>query len=184
MLQKIKDVGIKAVPFIVILGIGYFAGWATKPNNVRIEEKLKVVEVTKEVVVEKEVVKLVKDTNIKEKYHRESLETKLPDGTYTKKETEDRNIDTVVKETEEKVRVVEVTKEVVVEKEVERIVEAQKAQWRASPLIGTNVAFLPKPNIGGFVWGAEVERRILGPFWLGVWGLSSGQVGVKVSGEW
>lgn len=174
-----------AVAVVFLLG-GAGLGWGLKPDVVKIEERLKTVEVEKQVVVVQEKVKIevvkVKDTQVVERYRREK--TQSPDGTV--REVEERNIDSVVKEKETavEVKVVEVEKQVVVEKEVERLVKIDPVlkDWHVGVLGGTEL-LVPVP-----VFGVEVERRIAGPFWLGVWGnantqFNRGQVGLKVAIE-
>jgi hypothetical protein len=178
-----------AVLIAVILGIlgGAALGWGLKPDVVRVEEKVKIVEVTKEVVVIQEQVRVeivkVKDSVVSDRYRK--TETITPDGTINR--VEERNIDTVVKEKENtvEVKVVEVTKEVVVEKLVDRVIKIEPvlAQWRLGA--GGGVQFLagtfPEPTPILSVGGA---RRIAGPFWLKLEGslntkLTAGDIQLK-----
>lgn len=180
----------KSLPYIavLVLGVGGGAalGWGLKPDVVRVEEKIKTVEVEKQVVVVQEQVRVeivkVKDSQVVERWRREK--TQSPDGTI--REVEEKNIDTVVKEKENttEVKIVEVTKEVVVEKLVDRVIKIDPvlANWHIGVTGGTQL-LVPVP-----VFGVEVERRIAGPFWLGLYGnmntqLNSGQVGAKVAIE-
>lgn len=185
-MEKIKQYWPYAVVLLVgVLG-GAALGWGLKPDVVKIEEKIKVVEVVKEVVVVQEKVRVevvkVKDTQVVERWRREK--TQSPDGTI--KEIEERNIDSIIKEKENtvEVRVVEVTKEVVVEKLVDRVIKIDPvlANWHIGVMGGVQV-----PTIIPVV-GVEAERRIAGPFWLGVWGtantqFNAGQAGLKVAIE-
>src|SRR5436190_8856090 len=50
-------------------------------------------------------------------------------------------------------------------------------QWRLGPMVGLDW------HSGQRTYGGLVERRILGPISLGVWGLSSGQAGAVVTAE-
>jgi hypothetical protein len=182
---------IDTIISIVLVGVGVYIGWSLKPDVVKVEEKVKVVEVTKEVVVEKEVVRVevvkVKDSQVVERWHREKTETKSPDGSVVTREVEDKNIDSIVKEKENstEVKLVEVTKEVVVEKEVvkEKTVTPMLAQWKVGLMGGI------APQLPAVSWavGAEVDRRIVGPIWAGAWGLGTtsgqGMAGVKVGVE-
>lgn len=114
------------------------------------------VEIKKEIEIqEKEVVK--HDTVIVEK------ETKLPDGTVVKeKRTEDKTVESRKSDSKEK--------------ESTLIVSA-KPQWRAGALAGYDLnQFKP-------VYGGEVERRILGPIFVGVWANTQSTVGAKLSIE-
>lgn len=182
-----KTIAVAAITGAVFLLVGGGLGWGLKPDVVKVEEVIKVVEVTKEVVVVQEKVRVevvkVKDTQVVERWHREK--TTSPDG--TTKEVEDRNIEAVVKEKENtvEVKVVEVTKEVVVEKLVDRVIKIDPvlAQWRVGA--GGGVQFLanifPEPTA---ILGLSGARRIAGPFWLKLEGhlntkLSAGDIQLK-----
>lgn len=155
----------------------------------RMDEVLKSME-----TLNREVSKM-RESNVKESYRKWEHEVTNTDGSKVRDAGEERNIDSVVTETEKvvEVRIVEVEKQVVVtqtietikEKEVYKLKEPVLAQWRAGPMVG--VAFNSKPSFNGVVYGGEVERRILGPFWLGVWGAGNtkvgGSTGLKLSVE-
>ncbi len=178
-----------AITFSLALALGFLAAtalWAgigIGPEKFKVEEKVKIVEVEKQVVVVKEVVKVevvrVKDTQIVDRWRREKTETQMPDGTLTKREVEERNIDTVVKEKETKaeVKVVEVVKEVVVEREkvVERRIEPVLPNWHAGALVGVAPRF-DQPLATPVMVGLEVERRVAGPVWLGGWAIGGSPV--------
>lgn len=169
-------------PYAVVLLVGGALGYMIKPANVRIEEREKVVVVEKEVIKEVEVVKWVKDTSVKDRTHTETTTTTNPDGSSTSHTVVDTNVDTNTHETKDTVKVVEVIKEVMVTKEVEKIVEAGKANWRINAMLGTQLSVVPL-GVKGFVYGGEVDRRLFGPVWIGVYGLSNGTVGGKVGIE-
>lgn len=182
-----KSIILKVLPFLAIAGVGVLVGWYVKPTAVKVEEKEKVVEkqVTTEAI--KELMKSfeslrvemqrVRETQITEKYHREELEAWLADGSHTKKVTVDKNIDSHTKETETKVevKVVEVEKKVETVKTVyvDKIIEKEKkvtpvlAQWHVGLLAGIKPTFIPL-EAGALQLGGEVERRIAGPFFLGL----------------
>lgn len=178
-----------AITFSLALALGFLAAtalWAgigIGPEKFKVEEKVKIVEVEKQVVVVKEVVKVevvrVKDTQIVDRWRREKTETQMPDGTLTKREVEERNIDTVVKEKETKaeVKVVEVVKEVVVEREkvVEKRTEPVLPNWHAGALVGAAPRF-DQPLATPVMVGLEVERRVAGPVWLGGWAIGGSPV--------
>jgi len=183
ILDLVKKYGPKAIPVVVALLVGIGFGWWAKPDVVKIEEKLKVVEVEKQIVVQHETVRVevvrIKDTTVVERWHREKTETKSPDGTVVLKEVEDKNIDSIVKEKENntEVKVVEVIKEVVVEKVVvqERVVTPMLAQWHLGVLIGTAPRF-DSPTDTPLLLGVEAERRIVGPVFLGAWVMAGSPV--------
>jgi hypothetical protein len=164
-----------SAPFAVTLIIGAGIGWSLRPSQVKVEEKVKVVEVEKQVVVEKEVIRVeivrIKDTSVVERWHREKTEERRPDGTVIASEVEDRNIDTVVKEKENstQVKIVEVERQVVVEKErlVEKKITPVLAQWHVGVLGGGRLDISTMEST--WVIGVEVERRIAGPVFAGAW---------------
>jgi hypothetical protein len=51
--------------------------------------------------------------------------------------------------------------------------------WHVSALVGASVNLKPL-GMGPLRYGASVERRVLGPVWVGAWGLSSGEGGVSL----
>jgi hypothetical protein len=195
MTDKLKSYVLKALPYVVCAAVGVAVGWEVKPDRVEIQERVRVEQVEKQVVVIQEQVRVevvkVKDTQVVERWHREKTEERRPDGTVISKEVEDRNIDTVIHDRENKteVRVVEVEKQVVVvQKEtVEKVVRPVLADWKVGVLAGIQPQFRPELSLSNYVLGAEVDRRIAGPFWVGVWGTSSNSfqvtAGLKASVE-
>lgn len=171
--QTVNKFKLVLYPILLILGV--ILGWYLKPEAVRVEEKLKVVELEKQVVVEKEKLKVeiihVKDTQVVERWRREKTETQLPDGTITKRETEEKNIDTVVKEKTTDTKVVEVEKQVVIEVEkfVDRkvLIEPKLENWGVNVLAGVQPKLNPLST--DLVLGVQAERRVAGPFWAGIW---------------
>jgi hypothetical protein len=172
---------------VVTLLIGIVIGWYSKPAIVKIEEREKIVEVIKkdsridellfQVASLRTDLQKSRDAQISEKYHKEILETVAVDGSKIKKITVDKNIDSHTVETEVKtvVQVVTVEKQIVVKEieTVEKVVEIEKiitpvlAQWHIGVLAGIKQNFLPF-GTGGLQLGAEIERRILGPVFIGV----------------
>jgi hypothetical protein len=71
-------------------------------------------------------------------------------------------------------RVVFRDREVVREKRVDA-----PLNWHVSALVGAGVSLKPL-GLGPLVYGASVERRVLGPVFVGVWGLSSAAGGITV----
>lgn len=193
--QWFSNNGVWLLICLVCLVCGFAMGGYMNQGQVKIEEKIKVVEVEKQVVVEKEKVRIeivkVKDTQIVERWRREKNEEKRPDGTVLTKEVEEKNIDTVVheKSNSTEVKVVKVEKQVVVEREkiVEKKIEPILPQWHLGVLGGVSPQILPVPGINSYLVGGEVERRIVGPFFLGVWGMGSttgqGMGGIKIGAD-
>jgi hypothetical protein len=123
--------------------------------------------------------------------HVETTTTKAPDGTTTTKTTDDTDTNTGTNETTNTDSTVTRTET----KYVDRIVEREKKvlqqpDWRA--YVGAGVAiptFLGQQQIGvpglqGFVIQAGVDRRIIGPFWMGLFGNTQGTLGLNLSAVW
>lgn len=66
-------------------------------------------------------------------------------------------------------------------------VSTYKPQWRVGALIGLNVGgihFDQPMGWGLLSAGAFAERRLVGPFWFGLWGMSTGpSFGLMLAGE-
>lgn len=63
--------------------------------------------------------------------------------------------------------------------DMKQAVTSYRPQWRVGALLGFNVGGLHlSPTFSltsdAFAWGAFAERRIAGPFFVGLWGLSTG----------
>lgn len=218
MNDKIKALIVAVAATVAIFGVGAAFGRFTVAEKVVEREVVKTVEVEKQVVVERvdekqlEVLSLqIKDTlnqlsQLKKRVRREKRSVQHPDGRIETVETVDINVDrtvqtTEVKEVEKRVvvevekivdRIVEVEKEKVVEVEKEKIVEASKPSWRAGALLGTTLSVRPQltpPYIDPLLVGGHVERRIVGPVFIGGWGITDTKLqnpgfGASLSIEW
>ncbi len=160
--------------------------YTVKPD-IQIQEKIV------EKVVEKEVVKTVDNTktsdsknseNVANKHiHKVVTIVKKPDGT----ETTTISYESDENKQEKTVEVKYVDRFVTVDKIVEKVVEKQvevtktttysKPQWTVSANIGINLN-----NVSVPVVGAEVDRRIFGPFFAGAWILTDTQLQTKTIG--
>ncbi len=59
-----------------------------------------------------------------------------------------------------------------------------KPQWRVNLLAGVETFNLKAPQLlGPVALGVQVERRLIGPVWIGAFGLSSGSAGLSVGVE-
>lgn len=165
-----------------ILG-AYVLGCFFNPQPAKVVTEIK--EVEKVVTVEKEVVKtviqVVKEVEVQVQTHTVVVKETTPDGGVRETTVIDTNSDTKDKEkvVEYVDRVVEkiVDREVFIEKKV--IVDNQR-YWRASLLLGLQPKLIP-PSVDAYLVGAEIERRVVGPVWLGIWGMGS-TVGVASAG--
>jgi hypothetical protein len=122
----------------------------------RYVQPAKVVTVVKEVKTDNQVV----DKNIVTTV----TETKKPDGS-----------DTIVTKTEDKS--VDKTKENDTFNSTTTTTN-QKTQWRVSALAGLRYDNLTTPN-----YGAIVEKRLLGPIFVGAWGNSGKEAGISIGLE-
>lgn len=102
-----------------------------------------------------------------------------PDGTRVEHEVE-RSVDDV-----KTAKTVESSANLASEEK--QTVSAYKPQWRVGVLIGANVGGIRFDRPVGWdllAAGAYAERRLVGPFWIGVWGLSTGpSFGLTLGGE-
>jgi hypothetical protein len=181
-LDSVKKVAYVAVPLLCVAG-GIAIGWAAKPEVVRVEETVRVETVEKQVVAIQERVRVetvyVKEAVVVDRWHREKTSETKPDGTVIAKEVEDRNIDSHTSEhkTDTEVKVVEVTKEVVVTQEVVREIKTEPvlANWHFGIKAGAAPRF-DIPTETAIMLGAEVEHRLFGPVWGGIWVLGGSPV--------
>ena len=184
-----KNALIGVIALVVLIG-AFAAGRYTAPESVRTVETVKVVEVEKQVVVVQEKVKVEKVyvQNEAQAIHREEHTTTRPDGTVEVVKTEDINVTKVVTEnnTQYVDRIVE--KEVV--KYEDRIVEKvklvtmKKPDWMIGAMVGYDFKNLDATKfVSGLHYGAHAERRILGPVFLGAWGMTNRDLGLSLSME-
>ncbi len=178
---------------LVAFAAGSATGFFGKPAEIREVEK--VVYKDKLVYVEKtltqdEIDRLVNEA-LKKKTKKTWTVTKKPDGTTvsTGTETTESEKTKIVKEVETKTVYVDKYIDRVVEKvvEKEKIVKNQPG-WIVSAGVGVSIpSLMGKPEQGipglkGAVIQAEVGRRVVGPFYLGVFGNTQGTVGLNLSG--
>lgn len=67
-------------------------------------------------------------------------------------------------------------------------VETKRQDWKVGVLAGVDTKTFLKVNEEGWqlnapslTYGAQVERKVVGPFWLGAWGTTNGTLGLSVS---
>lgn len=187
MFEKIKKYFPYILPALAV-GIGFALFNHFFPQERVVEKEVykedkRITELLSMVESMKTEISRVKTAQVNEKYRKWEHEETKPDGSKTRDAGEERNIDSVVTETEKvvEVKVVEVEKQVVVvqtvEKVTEKIREPVLKNWRVSPMVGVGFDIKGGPQYNGVVYGAEAERRILGPIWLGVWGVGNTQIG-------
>lgn len=160
MISYIIENKYKIAIGLVLLLVAYAFGRYTTPERV----------VTK--VETHEVIKW-KERIVKEKQNDKDIvivEIKLPDGTI-RKETHIIDKGRVV---------IDKSKEGSDTKDssTTTVTTYNKPQWKAAGLLG-----IADYSLDNRVYGLEVERRILGPIFLGVWGMTSKEVGLSVGLE-
>jgi hypothetical protein len=126
-------------------------------------------------VVEKVVTVTVKEEAKRVVIYRDRVIK--PDGTRIEREVEKTETDTKIADTRtgEKVDTREGTKD------REHVVTSPLPQWRVGALVGVGLRVDPFVLVPAY--GAHVERRIAGPFFVGVWGLHTGTAGLSLSLE-
>lgn len=132
------------------------------------------------VVYRDRVVEVIKTVTVKQAAETRVVyrdRVRAPDGTVHEREverTDTRATETAATDTS-RVEAHDATRETA------RTVTSAKPNWRVGVLAGAQMRFDPlslSPALG-----AHVERRILGPVWLGVWGLHAGTAGLSLSVE-
>ncbi len=190
-----KHLWVLVLLAVALFGGGMATGRYMLPPQTIVTEKIH--EVTKIQVVEKikteiQIVK-VHDAQTQQKIHRTVVESKKPDGEATKTTTEDINVDSVVHDNTHDTEIKYVDR--VVEKWQERIVEKEKRvlsqpDWSVYAGVGVDIPYYLGqgqhgiPGLQGFVVQAGIDRRILGPFWLGIFGNTEGVAGVNLRVTW
>lgn len=144
----------KVLAILLLCGFSYGLGRYLTPNHIEY----------KEVIVEKEVIKEVVKENIKKNTQTKTVETWHPDGRHTI-ETYVLNQDTIVIEKE-------LVAEKEIKKEIEKIIDNKKPDWMLGLTYGNRDDY-----------GATIDRRILGPVFLGAYAKSDRDIGVAVKLE-
>lgn len=144
---------------LIVLGVAF--GYYFAPEKIKTKLEIKTVE------IEKEVLKLIEVNKRKTSTH--IIVTEFPDG---KKITETFIIDESISLVEiEKEKIVYKDREIVKEKEVEN----RKSQW----LIKASAEVTPRKE----VYSIDINRRVLGPIFIGVAANTSREATVGVGIE-
>lgn len=190
MEDKIKGV-LKVVGACLVFAVlGFLVGRYSAPQKVIERESVKIQKVETQVVAVQEKVRVEKVyvSDTKQSIHREEHTTEHPNGLKETFKSEDINTEKVVKQHDiqyvDRDVVKYVENKVVEQKLVEKIVESSKPQWHASVLAGTPLSLSPSLTVG-----ASVQRRMVGPFYLGAWAhtttrLETPTAGLSVGFEW
>jgi hypothetical protein len=172
-----------ALSGLALAAVGFTFGRYATPDKVVEIERVKTVTVEKEDIRAKERIAALtaEIETLKLRTHRERTTVERPDGTRETREVETVDVDrtTDTRETVEVIREVEKVRTVYVDREVlkEKRIESHRPDWRIGAM---GVLDVPTLKYGA---GAIVERRILGPISLGLWGVSTGQGGLALTLE-
>lgn len=158
--------------------VAFCAGRFSAP--VKVEERLVEKVVVQEKLVEKRFEVAVKAEERVRVVYRDRIVR--PDGTREEREVERDESASSSATVAAKVR--EVERVVYRDREVVKVVESARPLWRVSLLAGVDLPRLHHPQLlGPIAFGAQVERRLIGPAFVGAYALSSGQGGVTVGVE-
>jgi hypothetical protein len=185
----------KKAALLVLAAILLLAGFAAG----RYSSTAQVIE--KEKVVTKYQDKLVYQDRIVEKKvflkaeqkreHVETVETKHADGTVVTQTKRDTDTNTGINQTTN----TDSTHALTETKYVTQIVEREKQvlkqpSWKMWAGAGVSLPYylgqgeVGIPGLRGFVVQLGAERRLAGPFWVGLWGNTQGSVGLNLSVTW
>lgn len=194
-MEKIKEFVVEhkwwfiGAGVVLLLLLAFGSGFWAMPQKVLYKDKIVEKTVEKLVFKDKIVEKVVYIQAKKEKKKTETTTTKKPDGTEVTHTVEHTDTDTDTTVNKDKV----VEKQVFVDRIVEKIVEKEKLvlnqpNWRVGAGVGVNIPYyLGQPEVGvpalrGAVIQLEADRRVIGPFWIGIFGNTQGTVGLTLSG--
>jgi hypothetical protein len=180
---------------LMLFGGGLAVGRYTLPPSTIVTEKIHEVVVEKVVEKVKTEVKVVTihDAQEQQKIHRTIVEGIDPPGCKSKTTTEDIGINTVVHDNTNSTQIQYVDR--VIERWQDKIVEKEtrvltQPNWSVYAGVGIDIPFYlgngqnGVPGMKGLVVQAGVDRRILGPAWVGVFGNTEGIVGANLRFSW
>jgi hypothetical protein len=172
---------------VLLLTLAAFAiGRGTAPVKVEKKVEIEIVEVEsvriewRDKIVEKKVYVKSQATSSR----TEEREVRKPDGTVEKTKMEVRGMETLVSSGTESSSEQSGTARKdsqISSKEIMSLSTENKPDWNISLLVGasTGSKLLPPPMTAG----VHVQRRILGPVYVGVWGMTDVSAGLSVGFE-
>lgn len=175
---------LKYVGILAALGVAFAFGRFGTAEHIRTETVEKIV--FKDRVVEKAVEKIVYVDRTKTKTSKTSATVRLPDGTITETVKETTDTATAIDLDAHKTIYVDRVVEVATDRKDTAERDTPMPDWRVSILSGVNIPAINTatgPALNQLVIGGSVERRIVGPLHAGVWGVSTGAVGLLVGVE-
>lgn len=175
---------------LLLFIVGFGAGVMQHPRVVEkevIKTQIQEHVVYQERVVEKKVYVAAEERKV----HRETTTTKAPDGTVVTKTTTDTDVNKHQSAETNKTDDKQLTHDRVVVQTVEKLKLVDKElTWRLGAGVGFSFPYaLGQPELGvpglhGLVVQASIDRRILGPVWLGIFGNTQGTFGLNASVQW
>jgi hypothetical protein len=181
----------RALAVLLVFAAGFGTAIVSRPAKVEEKVVTKVDVQTKVEYKDRIVTQKVYVQADKVKKHVETTTTKAVDGTVTTKTTTDESVDedrklNASKDEQKQQAVTQVVHEVEYR---DKIVTSQPG-WDARVGLGVAIPqLLGGPEVGvpglrGFVVEAGVDRRLAGPFWLGLWGNTQGAAGAELRLTW
>lgn len=172
--MTLKTEALIAAGLLAVLGGVFAAGRYSAPKpDVRVTEHV----VYQDRVVEKVVTVTAKaDTKTVVVYRDRTVK---PDGT-VHEQSEERTVDAAT-ETAHTDDAKAETSQTDTQRTI--TITAAKPQWRVSLLAGASLRSPLLPVYGPLVLGVEVNRRLLGPLWVGLWAQTGGSGGISLGIE-
>jgi hypothetical protein len=179
-----------ALVAIALFGGGYATGRFAQPAKVITTEKV-VTQIQDHIVYQDRVVtKIVYVKEKKQQQHTETVTEKKPDGTVvTKTETDIKtDTNTNVNTDKDQTKTGADTKTTVTTDEKKTVTIRQPLDWRVAGGVGVSIPVflgakqLGIPGLNAAVIQLEIDRRIIGPFFLGLFANSQGTLGLNLSG--
>jgi hypothetical protein len=180
---------------LLLFGAGTMVGRFTKHPEVQIKEVVKTEVQTKTVIQYQDRIVTQKVYVSTEKKHEHTTETttKKPDGTVvTQKETTSDEDDSKNAQTNQDAQhnQTQTVTQVVKQTEVVTKTVTNQPNWSVYAGAGVDIPYYLGnaqngiPGMKGFVVQAGVDRRVAGPFWIGLFGNTEGVTGLNVRGTW
>lgn len=155
----------------VIFAVGLAFGRYTAPEKVKIEKEIVTVEATEKKVDENLKTNTNRDRNVRKMV----VEVTYPDGRKeTRTEyTEDSTTNRVAEKTKDSL---ENTQKTITERTVEETTY-RKSDLSISVIAGSQFSTSGGISAGSVCYGGHIQKSLIGPITVGIWGLSNGTAG-------
>lgn len=184
MLPKVRELWLRARRYVVataaiaVVGVlAFLAGRAAAPT--RVETRIDETGRARVAQLEQENLELTRQLSMQT--DRVVYRTRIvkPDGTELETSREEESVSVEERAEVEHVRSEDLVADARRTASIEQITERALPDWRVGVLVAADVRRLAEAP----VFGAHVQRRILGPVHAGAFFLSSGHFGASVSAE-